>query len=199
MIKSSFGEGLDARIQRIFPFLFRRPLNPNLLSVLGLFSSLAGAGAWATGAFREGLVLVLLGGFFDLVDGVVARHNGTASAFGAFLDSTLDRVVDGALMLALTLHYARLNDFAMAWVAGIGLVAMQLVSYTKARAETVLPDFRGGLLERAERLVILMLGALLGKMSWAVILVAVGSVWTAGQRMAIARRRMAGLEPVADR
>ena len=198
MIKSSFGEGLDARIQRIFPFLFRRPLNPNLLSVLGLVFSLAGAGGWASGAFREGLVLVLLGGFFDLVDGVVARHNGTSSAFGAFLDSTLDRVVDGALMLALTLHYARLDDFVMAWVAGVGLVAMQLVSYTKARAETVLPDFKGGLLERAERLVILMLGALLGRMSWAVILVTAGSVWTAGQRMAIARRRMAGLQPVAD-
>jgi len=197
MIKSTMGEGLDGRIHRLFPFLFTRPLDPNLLSVLGLAVSLAGAGFWARGAFREGLVFVLLGGFFDLVDGVVARHNGTSSVFGAFLDSTLDRVVDGALMLALALHFARVDDFAMAWLAGVGLVAMQLVSYTKARAESVVPDFKGGILERAERIVILMFGALLGWMPIAVGLVTVGSVWTAGQRILIARDRMAELPPPA--
>ncbi len=198
MIKSKLGEGLDGRIHRLFPFLFVRPLNPNLLSVLGLLVSLGGAAAWSTGRFREGLVLVFLGGFFDLVDGVVARHNGTASPFGAFLDSTLDRVVDGALMLALVLHYARLDDFAMAWLAGVGLVAMQLVSYTKARAESVVPDFKGGILERAERIVILMFGALLGLMPLAIGIVTLGSVWTAGQRIALARTRMAKLMPPAQ-
>jgi phosphatidylglycerophosphate synthase len=187
------GEGLDATVHRLFPFLFWRPLNPNLLSVLGLLVSLGGAALWAQGAFRPGLILVFLGGFFDLVDGVVARHNGTSSVFGAFLDSTLDRVVDGALMLALVLYYAKEDQFVTAWVAGAALVAMQLVSYTKARAESVVPDFKGGILERAERIVILMFGALLGLMPLAVAIVAVGSVWTAGQRIAIARQRMAEL------
>ncbi len=193
MIKSQFGEGLDDRIQRIFPFLFKRPIDPNLLSVLGVLVSFAGAWAWAEGQLRLGAVAVLLGGAFDLVDGVVARHNGTASPFGAFLDSTLDRVVDGALLLALVMHFARADAFAMAWVAGVALVATQLVSYTKARAESVVPDFKGGILERAERVVILVLGAVLGLMALAVGIVAVGSTWTAGQRIAIARRRMAGL------
>lgn len=193
MIKAALGEGLDATVQRLFPFVFWRPLNPNLLSVLGLLVSLGGAAAWAQGAFRAGLWLVLLGGFFDLVDGAVARHNGTTSAFGAFLDSTLDRVVDGALMLALVLFYAREDQFALAWIAGVGLLATQLVSYTKARAESVLPDFKGGILERAERILILMFGALLGLMPVAIGIVAVGSLWTTGQRIAIARQRMAEL------
>ena len=195
MIKSTMGEGLDDRIHRIFPFLFKRPLNPNLLSVLGLLVSLVGAAAWSMGEFRGGLIFVLLGGFFDLVDGVVARHNGTSSLFGAFLDSTLDRVVDGALMLSLALYYARIDDFALAWLAGVGLVAVQLVSYTKARAESVVPDFKGGILERAERIVILMFGALLGLMPLALSLVTAGSLWTAGQRILIARQRMSELSP----
>lgn len=193
MIKSQYGDGLDERIHRIFPFLFVRPIDPNLLSVAGVLVSFAGAWAWAEGQFRLGAFIVLLGGFFDLVDGVVARHNESSSLFGAFLDSTLDRVVDGALLLALVMFYARQDDFAMAWLAGVALVATQLVSYTKARAESVVPDFKGGILERAERVVILVAGAVFGLMPLAVAVVAAGSTWTAGQRIMIARRRMAEL------
>lgn len=193
MIKSQFGEGLDDLIHRVFPFLFIRPIDPNLLSVLGVLASLVGAWAWAEGYFRLGALIVLVGGFFDLVDGVVARHNGSSSHFGAFLDSTLDRVADGALMLALVMYYAREDAFGWAWVAGIALVATQVVSYTKARAESVLPDFKGGILERAERVIILIAGAVFGLMPLAISLVAAGSTWTAGQRILIARRRMAEL------
>ena len=198
MIKSRFGEGLDDRIHRIFPFLFIRPIDPNLLSVLGVLVSCAGAWAWSQGQFRLGALIVLLGGFFDLVDGVVARHNGSSSRFGAFLDSTLDRVVDGALLLALVMYYARQDAFGLAWIAGVALVATQVVSYTKARAESVLPDFKGGILERAERVVILVTGAVFGLMPLALGLVAVGSTWTAGQRILIARRRMAELPAVEN-
>ena len=88
MIKSRFGEDLDGRIHRAFPFLFKRSLNPNLLSVLGTLVSLGAAAAFSMGHFRWAALIVLCGGFFDLVDGVVARHQGTTSAFGAFLDST---------------------------------------------------------------------------------------------------------------
>ncbi|MCP3982948.1 MAG: CDP-alcohol phosphatidyltransferase family protein [bacterium] len=193
MIKSQFGEGLDERIHRIFPFLFVRPIDPNLLSVLGVLVSFGGAWAWSEGQFRLGAFIVLLGGCFDLVDGVVARHNHSSSRFGAFLDSTLDRVVDGALLLALLMYYARQDAFGLAWIAGVALVATQLVSYTKARAESVVPDFKGGILERAERVVILVAGALFGLMPIAVGVVAAGSTWTAGQRILIARRRMAEL------
>ncbi len=198
MIKSSFGEGLDQTIQRIFPFLFRWRLNPNALSLTGLLVSCVAAWAWFEGELRIGAGLVLLGGFFDLVDGVVARHQGRSSAFGAFLDSSLDRVVDMALLLGLMLFYARTDQLALAWLGAAALLFTVMVSYTKARAESVLPDFKGGILERAERIVVLVAGALFGIMPLALAVVAVGSAITAGQRVRIAYQRMAALEAVGD-
>lgn len=194
MIKARFGEGLDEAIRRLFPFLFRRQVSPNLLSVVGVMVSLVGALAFAQGAFRMGAVLVLAGGFFDLVDGAVARHQGRPTPFGAFLDSTLDRLVDMGLLLGILMHYARVGSLGLAWLAGLALVATVMVSYAKARAESILPDFKGGMLERAERLLILVAGALFGLMPIALGVVAVGSTITAGQRMALAYRRMAGLD-----
>ena len=194
MIKAQLGENLDESIRRLFPFLFRRAVNPNLLSLVGVIVSLAGALAFAQGALRWGAVLVLAGGFFDLVDGVVARHQQRVSAFGAFLDSTLDRLVDMGLLLGILMHYAQQGALGLAWLAGVALVATVLVSYAKARAESILPDFKGGLMERAERLLILVAGALVGLLPLALAVVAAGSVITAGQRMALAYRRMRELD-----
>lgn len=194
MIKSKLGQDLDATVQRVFPFLFQRPIDPNLLSVLGVLVSLGGAWAFAEGAFRTGALLVLGGGFFDLVDGVVARHHGTSSTFGAFLDSSLDRIVDMALLLGILMHYAAAGAFGLAWLAGAALVATVTVSYAKARAESLLPEFKGGVFERAERIVVLVAGALFGLMPLALGIVAAGSAFTAGQRIALAYRRMEDLD-----
>lgn len=198
MIKARFGADLDGRIQRLFPLLFRYPIHPNWLSLLGVLISLGAGLAFAEGALRAGALLILLGGFFDLVDGVVARHQGTASAFGAFLDSSLDRVADMAILLGMLMHYADADRPALAWLAAFALLATVMVSYTKARAESVVPDFKGGFLERAERLVILVAGALFGLLPLALGVVALGSAVTAGQRIVLAHRRMSEMEaPVA--
>lgn len=198
MIKAKLGQDLDATIRRIFPFLFRRRIDPNLLSVLGVLVSLGGAWAFAAGSFRLGGLLVLAGGFFDLVDGAVARHHGTSTTFGAFLDSSLDRVVDMAILLGILMHYAAAGALGLAWLAGGALVATVLVSYAKARAEALLPEFGGGLFERAERIVVLVLGALFGLMPAALGVVAVGSAVTAAQRMALAYRRMEALDATRE-
>lgn len=194
MIKARFGADLDGTIQRIFPFLFRRPIDPNLLSAAGLLVSLGAAAAFAQGAFRLAALLVLAGGFFDLVDGVVARAHGTSTTFGAFLDSSLDRVVDMALLLGVQMHYALSGAAGLAWLTGGALLATVMVSYSKARAESVLPGFKGGLMERAERIVVLVAGALLGWMPLALAVIAAGSAVTAVQRMALAHRGMAALD-----
>lgn len=194
MLKSKLGQDLDATIRRLLPFLFRRPIEPNLLSALGVGVSLGGAWAFAAGSFRAGAVLVLVGGFFDLVDGVVARHHGTSTTFGAFLDSTLDRVVDMALLLGILMHYAAADAFGLAWLAGGALVATVLVSYAKARAEALLPEFGGGVFERAERIVVLVAGALFGLMPLALAVVAGGSAVTAVQRGILAHRKMTALD-----
>ena len=195
MLKARLGHDFDERIARALPaFLFHRRVHPNALSLVGVLVSLGGAWAFAEGAFRVGALIVLLGGAFDLVDGVVARRQGRVTTFGGFLDSSLDRVVDMALLLGLVLHYAGRGATSLAGLAALALIATVLVSYTKARAESVLPDFEGGLLERAERIVILVVGGLSGLMPVALGAVALGSTITAGQRIALAHRRMRALD-----
>lgn len=198
MIKSKLGQDLDAVVRRVFPFLFRRPVDPNLLSALGVVVSLGAAWAFAAGGFRLGGILVLVGGFFDLVDGAVARHHGTSTTFGAFLDSSLDRVVDMALLLGILMHYAAAGALGLAWLAGGALVATVMVSYAKARAEALLPELRAGLFERAERIVVLVAGALFGLMPLALGIVAAGSAVTAVQRMTLAYRQMEALDATRE-
>jgi CDP-diacylglycerol--glycerol-3-phosphate 3-phosphatidyltransferase len=193
VIKSQLGSDLDATLHRVFPFLANSGWNPNVLSVLGAGVSLAAGVAFAMGAFLPAAALVVVGGFFDLVDGVVARAQGKSSRFGAFLDSSLDRVADVAVFTGLVIHYAAIGS-VWAYLAGATLIAAVLVSYTKARAESELPGFKGGLLERAERVVVLLVGAIFGIMPLALGIVFVGSAITAGQRIALAHRGLEALD-----
>jgi CDP-diacylglycerol--glycerol-3-phosphate 3-phosphatidyltransferase len=198
LIKEKFGGRIDAWVEAAFPFLLRRPIDPNVLSVLGVLISLGGAYAFGRGSFFAGGVLVLAGGFFDLVDGVIARRHGRATIFGAFLDSTLDRLVDMAVLLGILMHFAASGDRAAASLAGFAMVASVLVSYAKARAERYVPSFGGGMLERAERIVILALGGLTGYMRVALWIVAVGAAITVAQRFALAYREMRRLDASAQ-
>lgn len=208
MIKSRFGFALDAPIQRILPFLFRWRLNPNALTVLGLAISLLGAACFAQGEFRWGAAAVALGGLCDLVDGVVARHLGRQTRFGAFLDSSLDRVVDAALLSALAVFYAGEGRAAVAWLACAALLFAVLAPYAKARSDALASAPEGGaaagaaaegaaqrgervFMERAERILVLLAGALLNLMPLALAAVAVGGAVTSAQRIAAARLRLA--------
>jgi len=188
VIKDKFGHKLDQWIQTIFPFLFKRQVDPNLLTVVGAGVCLAAAVAFGMGQFVLGGVLLTLGGLCDLVDGVVARHFGVSSAFGAFLDSTLDRLVDMAVLLALVFHYVGGGDVTTGLVAGIGLVSSVLTSYTKARAEAIDVSMPGGFVERGERIVLIVAGGILGLMQPALWILAVGATATVVQRFDSARR-----------
>jgi phosphatidylglycerophosphate synthase len=194
VIKSRVGENLDVWIQRLFPFLFRARLDPNALTVAGALVSTAAAAALAGGSLRLGAGLILAGGFFDLVDGVVARHRGIATRFGAFLDSTLDRWVDMVLLAGISVHFARIGAPQHVALAGFAMAAMVLVSYSKARAELVLESFAVGWMERAERIVILAAGALFDLLVPALWIIAIGSAITAIQRIAAAYREMQRLD-----
>ena len=194
MLKSRFGIEIDATIRRALPFLFHPRVHPNALTLLGTAISLVAAADFAAGELRRGATLAALGGLFDLADGVVARAQGRATRFGAFLDSTLDRLVDLALLFGLALHYAGSGERAWAWIAGAALAGSVLTSYAKARAEHWLPELTGGWLERAERIVLLIAGGVLGLMKPALAIIAIGSMATAIQRIIIARRKLADVE-----
>ncbi len=199
MIKEKLGHRLDGWIHTAFPFLFWRPIPPDAMTVAGTLVAGAAGLAFAEGALRLGGGLLIAGGFFDLVDGVVARHFGIATRFGAFLDSSLDRVVDILAMLGLVVFYERAGEGGWAALCALILVATVLTSYAKARAELLIERMPGGFLERGERIGLLAIGGLTGFLQPVLVLLAVGSCVTVGQRFLYAYREMGRLDREDDR
>ena len=143
-------------------FLIRRGVSPDTVTLLGTAGVVAGALVfYPMGEFFWGTVVITLFVFSDLVDGNMARQLGRSSRWGAFLDSTLDRVADGAIFGGFALWYAGGgDDIALCAVSIFCLASGQVVSYTKARGESIgLPVAVNGLVERAERLVISLVAA----------------------------------------
>jgi len=190
VIKEKLGPRLDGWLHSIFPFLFWWSIPPDLLTLVGTVVACCAGLAFVDGSFVLGGLLLVVGGFFDLVDGAVARHFGTTTDFGGFLDSCLDRVVDIVVVLGLFAFAIRAGDSLMAGACAAVLVGSVLTSYAKARAELVIDHMPGGLLERGERIALLALGALTGLLEPVLWVLAIGTVVTAGQRFLYARRAM---------
>ena len=109
--------------------------------------------------FWAGLVVVIAG-IFDMVDGEVARRTKRVTKFGAFFDSVIDRYSDMVLLLGLVIWYAKINRIFYVGLTGFVLIGSIMTSYTRARAESLIPACKVGFLERPERIVLLIIGAL---------------------------------------
>lgn len=186
--------------------LLRLRVSPDVVTLIGTAGVLGGALVWyPQGHFFWGTVVITLFVFSDVIDGTMARQSGASSRWGAFLDSTLDRVADAAVFAGLALWYAgRGDDLLLCAVALFCLASGQVVSYTKARGESIgLPVRVNGLVERPERMVITLvctglagletfgvpvIGVLLPVALW---VVALGSLVTLVQRMVTVRREAA--------
>jgi CDP-diacylglycerol--glycerol-3-phosphate 3-phosphatidyltransferase len=163
VIKARFGDRLDGWLEAALPFLFQRPVNPNLLTVIGTLVSVGAGAAFAFGYFGWGAVMILVGGVFDLVDGVIARHHKIATAFGAFLDSTLDRVEEGIVLTAVAYRFALTGDEFAAAMCVVVVLGSLMVSYTRARAEALGVECKVGVATRPVRVVILSIGLVFAK------------------------------------
>jgi CDP-diacylglycerol--glycerol-3-phosphate 3-phosphatidyltransferase len=175
--------------------LVRTPVTPDQITVVALLGTLTGAAYIASGHLVLGGFLCWGFAMLDSVDGSLARARGITSPWGALLDSTCDRVSDGAIFGALVLHFAQ----AQPWIARLALfclVAGVVVSYVRARAEGLGLTANVGFAERAERLIIVLVGVILG--SWVPFVLA-GCLWalafltvvTIGQRLVAVRRQLA--------
>lgn len=171
-------------------WLIRHGVTPDVVTVVGTVGAVA-ASAWflPRGELFAGAVVITFFVMFDLVDGAMARARGHSTPFGAVLDSTCDRIVDGALFAALTWWCLGIGHARVLGVAAlVCLVSGQLTSYIKARAEGAGLNADGGLVERAERLILSLVGtALMGlgvpyALDVALWLLAAASLWTVGQR-----------------
>src|SRR2546426_1950265 len=168
--------------------LFRLRLRPNHLTVAGLAASLVAAGCFIAGQTRTAGFVLIVAGLLDLLDGSLARASGQVTAFGAFLDSVIDRYSDIAVMLGIVVLYARMPNPRGALVAMARLPGSVMVSYTKARAESIGIECNVGVMERPERMICLIAGALLGLLEPALWILAVLANLTAIQRIAFTRR-----------
>jgi soluble lytic murein transglycosylase len=170
--------------------LFRLQLRPNHLTMCGLLVSACAGAAFVLGQVRTAGILLIVAGLFDLFDGSLARASGQVTPFGAFLDSVIDRYSDIVVMLGIVVLYAQMPHARGALVAMAGLAGSVMVSYTKARAESIGIACNVGMMERPERLICLIAGALLGLMEPALWALAVLANLTALQRILFTRRRL---------
>ncbi len=163
--------------------LAKTPLTPNAISWFGFLVTIGAATLIVTEQlFAAGLV-ILVAGFFDILDGVLARSTNRVTQFGAVLDATLDRLSEAVLLLGILVLYARDPSVVGILVVGLALIGSLMVSYIRARAEAVGLQCQVGLFTRAERVVVLALGFLLNQVIIALVIIVVFSFITVAQRL----------------
>ena len=154
-------------------------IHPNMLTLIGVLINVGAAWALGNDRFLLAGVIMIVGNIFDFIDGKVAHITNTVSRFGAFWDSTLDRFSDIALFLGLIYLYAdqRRTDYVM--VASLAMMFSIMISYARARAESLIDKCKVGFMERPERIVLFMIGAFTDRMAavlWVILILSIITV-----------------------
>ena len=179
--------------QPVVKLLAKTPVTPNIITWFGFLLTVGAAALIVTEhLFAAGLV-VLAAGFFDMLDGALARLTNRVTRFGAILDSTLDRFAEAVLLLGLLVLYVRSQSVAGSLLVGFALLGSLMVSYLRARIEAQGIECKVGLFTRTERVIILALGLLFSQFDYALIIalaiIVVFSFFTVGQRLFYAWRQ----------
>ncbi|HZT74425.1 MAG TPA: CDP-alcohol phosphatidyltransferase family protein [Terriglobales bacterium] len=179
----AIGLGCKKLLDRIVQSLALARIDPNLLTGFGLAINVVAAVLFGYGAFWIAGLVIIAAGVFDMVDGRVARATNTVSPFGAFFDSVVDRYSDLALYFGLLVYYARINRFFYVVLVAVVMTGSVMVSYARARAESVIPSCKVGFMERPERIVLVIIGALFDRMAAVLWVIAVLSNVTVVHRI----------------
>lgn len=177
------GRGSNWLLVKLVAAMAATGINPNVLTYLGLAVNAVAAVLFAQGRFGWAAAVVFLAGFLDMADGQVARRLGRVTAFGAFLDSMLDRYSDMMLYIGLMVYYAIIGRFFYVVLAAVAMASSFMVSYSRARAESLIPSCRVGFMERPERLVLLIIGGAFNRMAPVLWVIAVLSTITVIHRI----------------
>ncbi|MGH3089035.1 MAG: CDP-alcohol phosphatidyltransferase family protein [Rubrobacteraceae bacterium] len=164
-------------------FLSRTGIRPDTLTVTGWVLSVVAAFLFGLGYVQVAGAVMLFGGLFDALDGAVARESNRMSDFGAFLDSTLDRLSEAAIFAGIIFFYAVSLAPHEALLAALAMTFSLLTSYTRARAEGLGIECKVGILERAGRVAILSIFSVFGFLTIGLLLVATGALITTAQRI----------------
>ena len=196
MFGASIGRGAQRIITTMVRGLAYGRVNPNVLTVIGVAINVGCGLLFGFGYFFWAGIILIVANLFDMLDGQVARLTGRVTRFGGFLDSSLDRLSDMVVFVGLMVFYARDTEFHSTlnvFLGGAALMGSVMVSYTSARAESLIPKCDVGFLRRPERVVLLIIGALtthhtsqnpfLNRMPAVLWVLAIGSYWTFAHRM----------------
>jgi CDP-diacylglycerol---glycerol-3-phosphate 3-phosphatidyltransferase len=182
-ISDAIGRGGKFLLGLIVNLLSRFHVNPNILTFTGVVISFWAAWNFGYGEFVRGALIVILAGLFDMLDGEVARVTRSVTRFGAFYDSVIDRYSDIILLQGLMVWYARQDRLGYVVLVGIVLMGSIMTSYTRARAECMISTCKVGFMERPERVVLLIIGGLAGRMEAVLWVLAVLGNWTVINRI----------------
>jgi CDP-diacylglycerol--glycerol-3-phosphate 3-phosphatidyltransferase len=190
----AIGLGANKIIRLIVRGLALSRINPNVLTFLGLVINMVAATFLAFGEFRTAGLVIIFAGLFDMVDGRVARATNQVTRFGGFFDSVLDRYSDIALLVGLLVYYGTINRPSYVVLTAIVMAASVMISYTRSRAENIIPTCKVGFLERPERVVLFIIGALFDRMAPVLWVIAVLGNLTVIHRMIFTYRETKHLE-----
>ena len=198
MIKARLGADFDRVVLGVFPFVARIRVRPDTLTLLGVGVSLVAGALFAAGALVWAGLTLGVAGFFDLIDGVVARCQGSSGTRGGFFDSSMDRLAElfmfSGMAIGMTLNGDPWGVLLVCWA----LTGSVMTSYTRARAERHLARFDVGFMERGERMLLIILGSLTGWLEIALWAVSIGASATTIQRVVVARRLLRELDRTGE-
>jgi CDP-diacylglycerol--glycerol-3-phosphate 3-phosphatidyltransferase len=189
-VTSAIGVFFGRIIKAIVSALALSRVHPNVLTFIGLLINVWAAFLFGMAGstdhvakFRWAGIVVIGAGLFDMVDGRVARSTNRVTRFGGFFDSVLDRYSDLGVLVGLLVYYASINRFFYVVLTAIVMTGTVMVSYTRARAENTIPKCKVGFLERPERVVLIIIGALFDRMAPVLWVIAILSNITVIHRM----------------
>ncbi len=177
------GAACNGVIRLIVRALALSRIHPNVLTFIGLVINGVAAALLASGLFLAAGLVIIGAGIFDMVDGRVARETNRVTRFGGFFDSVMDRYSDLVLLMGLLVYYASIDRFFYVVLTAVVMTGSVMVSYTRARAECAVPRCKVGFMERPERVVLLIIGAVFNRMAPVLWVIAVLSNITVIHRM----------------
>jgi len=202
---SAFGRTCGWLLDRIVNGLALTRISPNVLTFIGLVINIVAAFFFGHASsvnagrfFFYGGLVIIGAGIFDMVDGRVARRTNQVTIFGAFFDSVIDRYSDVVLFFGVLVYYARVNHFRYVVLTAFVMVTSLMVSYTRARAEALIGQCKVGFMERPERIVLVILGALFNVMAPVLWVLAVLSTITVVHRIQYTYWNTKHLAPTAQ-
>jgi phosphatidylglycerophosphate synthase len=181
-------------LKKIAAFLAFLRLTPNVLTVTGVFLNAVVGVVLLEGRFFWAGWLYLLVSMTDLLDGILARQRNMSTRFGGFLDSVMDRFGDAAIFTGILLHYTIIHNVPCVVITLAALCGAMITSYTRARAEVLIPKCKIGFMERPERVFLLSIGLIFNRLPICLLLMVISSLITIIDRIVFTRKALEAAE-----